>query len=217
MGSNLTTLTFSFWRKRLWRYGRYNPMVGCVDQTYCSAHCIDHFSVFGLQARWKLHAKQACRQSRQQLSRPYSKNYQPSWLWIKKRFSSSANSSCGVGWAWGMGGHGPSWQEWKVQVTEHRGISDRAWVGQHAQLLLICHYFQLFPWVATIVKAYESRSASWVPSRSLICFFLTTFLKETNFLPSRPVKAFLFQVVVLANHQNGRDAHIRQIRIFEPE
>lgn len=33
----------------------------------------------------------------------------------------------------------------------------------------------------------------------------------------QPVKAFLFQIVVLANHQNGRDSHIRQVRIFEPE
>ncbi|KAL5457648.1 hypothetical protein EMCRGX_G034931 [Ephydatia muelleri] len=33
----------------------------------------------------------------------------------------------------------------------------------------------------------------------------------------KPVKAFVFQVSVLANHQNGRDTHIRQIRIYEPE
>ncbi|CAI8050052.1 Anaphase-promoting complex subunit 10 [Geodia barretti] len=33
----------------------------------------------------------------------------------------------------------------------------------------------------------------------------------------RPVKAFHFQVVILTNHQNGRDAHIRQVKVFEPK
>lgn len=32
----------------------------------------------------------------------------------------------------------------------------------------------------------------------------------------RPVKAFHFQIVIVSNHQNGRDAHIRQIKIYEP-
>lgn len=31
-----------------------------------------------------------------------------------------------------------------------------------------------------------------------------------------PLKAFLVQVAVLLNHQNGRDTHLRQIRIFGP-
>lgn len=44
--------------------------------------------------------------------------------------------------------------------------------------------------------------------RSLILLSLHSF---------RPIKAFHFQVVVLANHQNGRDAHIRQIKVFEPK
>lgn len=38
-------------------------------------------------------------------------------------------------------------------------------------------------------------------------------------LPCRegtPLKAFLVQVAVLLNHQNGRDTHLRQIRIFGP-
>lgn len=31
-----------------------------------------------------------------------------------------------------------------------------------------------------------------------------------------PMKAFLVQVAILANHQNGRDTHVRQVRIFGP-
>lgn len=31
-----------------------------------------------------------------------------------------------------------------------------------------------------------------------------------------PVKAFLFQICILSNHQNGRDTHIRQVKVFEP-
>lgn len=30
------------------------------------------------------------------------------------------------------------------------------------------------------------------------------------------LKAFFVQVAVLSNHQNGRDTHIRQIKIFGP-
>lgn len=40
--------------------------------------------------------------------------------------------------------------------------------------------------------------------------FYSTFL-------FRPLRAFVFQVAVLANHQSGRDTHIRQIKVFEPE
>ncbi len=31
-----------------------------------------------------------------------------------------------------------------------------------------------------------------------------------------PLNAYLLQVVVLENHQNGRDTHIRQIDVFGP-
>jgi anaphase-promoting complex subunit 10 len=31
-----------------------------------------------------------------------------------------------------------------------------------------------------------------------------------------PVRAFLLQVAVLSNHQNGRDTHIRQIKVHSP-
>jgi len=30
------------------------------------------------------------------------------------------------------------------------------------------------------------------------------------------VRAFMIQVAILANHQNGRDSHVRQIKIYGP-
>jgi hypothetical protein len=30
------------------------------------------------------------------------------------------------------------------------------------------------------------------------------------------MKAFLVQIVVLANHQNGKDTHLRGVKIFAP-
>jgi anaphase-promoting complex subunit 10 len=32
----------------------------------------------------------------------------------------------------------------------------------------------------------------------------------------RPVRTFFLQIAILSNHQNGRDTHIRQIKIFGP-
>ncbi|EFN51661.1 hypothetical protein CHLNCDRAFT_139870 [Chlorella variabilis] len=34
--------------------------------------------------------------------------------------------------------------------------------------------------------------------------------------PEAYLKGFLLQIAVLANHQNGRDTHIRQVRVFGP-
>ncbi|PKK76439.1 anaphase-promoting complex, subunit 10 [Rhizophagus irregularis] len=34
---------------------------------------------------------------------------------------------------------------------------------------------------------------------------------------SRPVGAHLFQIAIKANHQNGKDTHIRQIKVFAPK
>ena len=33
---------------------------------------------------------------------------------------------------------------------------------------------------------------------------------------SQPIKTWMLQLAVLANHQNGRDTHIRQIKIHSP-
>ena len=30
------------------------------------------------------------------------------------------------------------------------------------------------------------------------------------------LRAYMLQVVVLSNHQNGRDTHIRQLKVFGP-
>ena len=38
-------------------------------------------------------------------------------------------------------------------------------------------------------------------------------LKDAN---DAPIRAFLIQIAVLSNHQNGRDTHIRQIKVHSP-
>lgn len=38
-------------------------------------------------------------------------------------------------------------------------------------------------------------------------------LKDLN---EKPLRTFMIQVAVLANHQNGRDTHMRQIKIHSP-
>ncbi|CAG2103469.1 unnamed protein product [Medioppia subpectinata] len=38
-------------------------------------------------------------------------------------------------------------------------------------------------------------------------------LKDSN---DCPIRAFLIQIAVLSNHQNGRDTHIRQIKVHSP-
>lgn len=35
-------------------------------------------------------------------------------------------------------------------------------------------------------------------------------------LQERPIRAYMVQIAVLSNHQNGRDTHIRQIKIHSP-
>jgi len=39
------------------------------------------------------------------------------------------------------------------------------------------------------------------------------FLKDIR---DRPIRTFMIQLAVLSNHQNGRDTHLRQIRIHSP-
>lgn len=39
---------------------------------------------------------------------------------------------------------------------------------------------------------------------------------ELKDLEARPVRTFMVQVAILQNHQNGRDTHLRQIRIEAP-
>ena len=38
-------------------------------------------------------------------------------------------------------------------------------------------------------------------------------LKDAN---DAPIRSFLIQIAVLSNHQNGRDTHIRQIKVHSP-
>jgi hypothetical protein len=36
------------------------------------------------------------------------------------------------------------------------------------------------------------------------------------FCRSEPLKAYFVQLAVISNHQNGRDTHIRQVKVFGP-
>ena len=41
-------------------------------------------------------------------------------------------------------------------------------------------------------------------------------LKDPKDVKEQPIKTWMLQLAVLANHQNGRDTHIRQIKIHSP-
>lgn len=43
------------------------------------------------------------------------------------------------------------------------------------------------------------------------------FLKIHDRPQSKPVRTFMIQIAILQNHQNGRDTHLRQIKIFSTE
>ena len=38
-------------------------------------------------------------------------------------------------------------------------------------------------------------------------------LKDLN---SKPIRTFMIQIAILSNHQNGRDTHVRRIKIRSP-
>lgn len=35
-------------------------------------------------------------------------------------------------------------------------------------------------------------------------------------LNERPIRTFMLQIAVISNHQNGRDTHMRQIKVHSP-
>ena len=41
-------------------------------------------------------------------------------------------------------------------------------------------------------------------------------VRTTEFLYLNRFRTFMVQIAVLSNHQNGRDTHMRQIKIFAP-
>lgn len=38
-------------------------------------------------------------------------------------------------------------------------------------------------------------------------------IKDIN---DRPIRTFMIQIAVISNHQNGRDTHMRQIKVYSP-
>lgn len=45
-----------------------------------------------------------------------------------------------------------------------------------------------------------------------VCVCVCVFFQRTN----EPISTFMIQIAVLANHQNGRDTHMRQIKVYTP-
>lgn len=45
---------------------------------------------------------------------------------------------------------------------------------------------------------------------TLVCALLSSRFKQT------PLRTFFLQVAIIAMHQNGRDTHIRQVKIYAP-
>lgn len=43
-----------------------------------------------------------------------------------------------------------------------------------------------------------------------------TVLSDMVLSCSEPLKAYFVQLAVISNHQNGRDTHIRQVKVFGP-
>ncbi|KAF4526035.1 hypothetical protein B566_EDAN000829 [Ephemera danica] len=41
-------------------------------------------------------------------------------------------------------------------------------------------------------------------------------IKDTHGRHSKPLRTFMIQIAVISNHQNGRDTHMRQIKIHSP-
>lgn len=40
--------------------------------------------------------------------------------------------------------------------------------------------------------------------------------RASNSTTATPLRAFFLQLAVVANHQNGRDTHVREIKVFGP-
>ena len=60
-----------------------------------------------------------------------------------------------------------------------------------------------------------------IPQKCMIfvCFYVDksfTCDETLDLMDSEILRAFLVQLAVLSNHQNGRDTHIRQIKIYGP-
>lgn len=48
------------------------------------------------------------------------------------------------------------------------------------------------------------------------CFFLGWVHIPIKDINEKPVRMFMIQIAVTSNHQNGRDTHMRQIKIHSP-
>lgn len=49
-----------------------------------------------------------------------------------------------------------------------------------------------------------------------ICFVSGWEMIPIKDIHDRPIRTYMIQIAVLSNHQNGRDTHMRQIKIHSP-
>ena len=59
-----------------------------------------------------------------------------------------------------------------------------------------------------------ARGCAFPPSPSSPTIKLTTKIIHIHF--SKPIHAYILQVIILANHMNGKDTHVRGMRILGP-
>jgi hypothetical protein len=53
--------------------------------------------------------------------------------------------------------------------------------------------------------------------KACMFFVYLNSLGTLNFKsPSKPVHAYVIQVIIIANHMNGKDTHIRGLRVLGP-
>ena len=50
-----------------------------------------------------------------------------------------------------------------------------------------------------------------------MCVEIVVLLIYVYIILISPVRAYVLQIAILSNHQNGRDTHVRQVKLFGPE
>jgi len=76
----------------------------------------------------------------------------------------------------------------------------------------------LFVCAAVMSRPIHSHIHSHMVAACLLLFMIQIAVLANTLLRmvAACLRAFMVQIAVLANHENGRDSHIRQIKIFGP-
>ncbi|KAF3837516.1 hypothetical protein F7725_004980 [Dissostichus mawsoni] len=90
------------------------------------------------------------------------------------------------------------------RVDEKGGRVDEKGGREETTVKLLCIYADY--------KSDESYTPSKISVRVGNNFHNLQEIRRTN----DPISTFMIQIAVLANHQNGRDTHMRQIKVYTP-